>query len=141
YDGQLGFIEPSSLFPSFAILVNSWLYSWYVALACIAVVVSLIMNFVKQSTIQVLVGSAFTALFISQSFLFVDVTGTIFQKWVVFFLLSIPLVLAFKYYGVITASISVWVLFMIVRLFVYFGSPDSVVGLQGVILLMSLMVP
>ncbi|HAC15372.1 MAG TPA: hypothetical protein DCE78_05435 [Bacteroidetes bacterium] len=141
YDGQLGFIEPSSLFPSFSILVNSWLYSWYVALACIAVVLSLIMNFVKQSTIQVLVGSAFTALFISQSFLFVDVTGTIFQKWVVFFLLSIPLVLAFKYYGVITASISVWVLFMIVRLFVYFGSPDSVVGLQGIILLMSLMVP
>ena len=141
YDGQLGFIEPSSLFPSFAILINSWLYSWYVALACIAVVVSLIMNFVKQSSIQVLVGSAFTALFISQSFMFVDVTGTIFQKWVVFFLLSIPLVLAFKYYGVITASISVWVLFMIVRLFVYFGSPDSMISLQGSILLMSLMVP
>lgn len=141
YDGQLGFLEPSSSFPSFAILVNSWLYSWYVALACIAVVVSLIMNYVKQSSIQVLIGSAFTALFISQSFMFVDVTGTIFQKWAVFFLLSIPLVLAFKYYGIITATISIWVLFMIVRLFVYFGSPDFMIGLQGSILLITLMVP
>jgi serine phosphatase RsbU (regulator of sigma subunit) len=64
-----------------------------------------------------------------------------YEGWIVYILMMIPVVLAFKYYGIITAAVSVWIMFIVVRLFVYLGSFDGFVHLNGVILLASLLVP
>lgn len=141
YDGQLGFMDPSSSFPWLTTLLNSWLYTWFTTFGAVALVTSLLMNFISRSVIQVGLASIISALFVSQAYNFIDITGLWYQQWIVYILMMIPVVLAFKYYGIITAAVSVWIMFVVVRLFVYLGSLDGSVHLNGFILLISLMVP
>lgn len=141
YDGQLGFIDASSTFPWLTTLLNSWLYTWYTTFGAVALVTSLLMNFVNRSALQVGLASVISAMFLSQAYNFVDTTGIWYEQWIVYILMMIPIVLAFKYYGIITAAVSIWVMFVVVRLFVYLGSMDGSVHLNGFVLFISLIIP
>lgn len=141
YDSQMGMIDPSSSYPFVTIMLNSWLFTWMTAFSVFALLMSLIMNYVKKSILQVLIGTVLISFLMSQAFMFADVTGTIFQKWIVFALLALPLVLAFKYYGIITVSVALWALFIVVRVFLYFGSMDPVINLNGFFLVGALIAP
>ncbi len=141
YDGQLGFMDPSSSFPWLTTLLNSWLYTWFTTFGAVALVTSLLMNFINRSVLQVGLASAISALFIDQAYNFIDITGFWYEKWIVYILMMVPVVLAFKYYGIITAAVSVWIMFVVVRLFVYLGSMDGSVHLNGFVLLVSLLIP
>jgi len=140
-DGQLGFMDPSSTFPWLTTLLNSWLYTWFTTFGAVALVTSLLMNFVNRSVLQVGLASMISALFVSQAYSFVDITGLWYQQWIVYILMMIPVVLAFKYYGILTAAVSIWIMFVVVRLFVYLGSMDGSVHLSGFILFASLLLP
>lgn len=141
YDGQFGFLEPSTWNPVISTLTNSWLYTWIVSFAAVGVVISLIQIKLKRSLILIPVAVATVSIILSNGYMFVSVTGTIFQKIIIFSLLSVPLVLAFKYYGVFTSAVSIWLLFMVVRLFVYIGSTDSTVVVYGYLLSTVTMIP
>jgi len=141
YDGQFGFLEPSTWNPVFSTLTNSWLYTWIVSFAAIGVLISLLQIKLKRSMILIPVAVILVSIILSSGYMFVGVTGSIFQKIVIFSLLSMPLVLAFTYYGILTSAVSIWLLFMVVRLFVYVGSPDPTVAVQGYLLSTITMIP
>jgi serine phosphatase RsbU (regulator of sigma subunit) len=141
YDGQLGFMDPSSTFPWVTTLLNSWLYTWFTTFGVVALVTSVLMSVVGKSVVQVGLASIVSALFIAQGYNFVDITGIWYEQWIVYILMIGPVILAFKYYGIITAAVSIWVMFVVVRVFVYLGSTDESVHLNGLFLLFSLAIP
>jgi serine phosphatase RsbU (regulator of sigma subunit) len=141
YDGQFGFLEPSTWNPVVSTLTNSWLYTWIVSFAAIGVMISLLQIKLKRSLIQIPIAVIFISILLSNGYMFVSVTGTIFQKIIIFSLLSVPLVFAFKYYGVFTSAVSIWLLFMVVRLYLYIGSTDSIIVLYGYLLSTITMIP
>jgi len=141
YDGQLGFIDASSTFPSFTALLNSWLYTWFITFSAVALVMSLLASFISRSVIQVGLGAIVSALFVSNAYYFIEINGEWYEQWIVFVLLMVPIMLAFKYYGLLTAAVSMWILFVLVRVFVYLGSGDYWVGIHGYVLVGAVMIP
>lgn len=141
YDGQFGFMEPSSWNPVVSTLTNSWLYTWILSFSAIGLVISLLQIKIKRSSFLIPIAVILLSVIVSSGYMFVGVTGTLVQKIVIYSLMCIPLVFAFRYYGIFTSAVSVWLLFMLVRLYLYLGSPDPTIATQGYVLATVTMVP
>lgn len=141
YDGQFGFLEPSSSYPSLTAMLNGVLYSWLGAVVVVGVPVSVLMNFVNRSSVLVAIGSILAGLFMSKGIMFVATTGSAFIELFAFAALAFPLILAFRYYGILTLAVSFWLIFLSVRIFLYYGSPDPNVEIHGYVLIIGFFIP
>ena len=140
-DDTFGFTSISSTFPVLTNLINSMSYVPIVAYAFVGVTFSIAQAWVRQSWIVILISTAITAVFLGFSVTFVTVSGSLPNVYVAFLLLSFPLILAYKYYGVITTGVALWIIFLAVRLGAFLGSSDQVLLIQGYVLSILVMVP
>lgn len=130
-DSGLGFTDVATASPAFATLINSLVYTWITAFAFFALLMSLISTKIKRSAVVILLSSVIAGLFMATAVVFVSTSGTMMQEILVFSLMALPLCFAFRYYGIITVSTSIWVLFLAVRIGTYAGSADVDIALQG----------
>jgi serine phosphatase RsbU (regulator of sigma subunit) len=140
-DSQMGFMEASSIYPALSTIINSWLTTWFIAIAIIAFITSLLKVYIKQTATLILLASLLSGLLIATVSPFVSTNGSMLHDIFVMWMLSIPLVLAFHYYGIVTVATSVWLLFMMVRLSVYMGSADLSIALNGWLLTIATLTP
>ncbi|MCC5926601.1 MAG: serine/threonine-protein phosphatase [Bacteroidetes bacterium] len=140
-DDSFGFTGVVSKFPILTNLINSLSYVPIVGYAFIGVTVSLTQSIFKRTWMAVLLSTLISAIFIGFAVTFVTVTGSITAILVAMALLTFPLILAYKYYGIITAGVALWILFLVVRLGAFLGSSDQVILTQGYVLSVVLLVP
>ncbi len=141
HDSQMGFMEASSLFPALSTLINSWVTTWFIAITILAFITSLLKVYIKQTVPLLFIASVFCGILIAAVSPFVSTNGSILQEIFAMWMLSIPLVLAFHYYGIVTVATSIWLLFMMVRLSVYIGSADISIALNGWLLVSATFTP
>lgn len=140
-DDTFGFTSISSTFPVLTNLINSMSYVPIVAYAFVGVTYSIAQSWSRLSWVVILISTAVLAVFIGFSVTFVSVSGSIPKVYGAFLLLSFPLILAYKYYGVITTGVALWIIFLVVRLGAFLGSSDQVLLIQGYVLSVLVMVP
>lgn len=141
YDGTLGFISITSLFPVLTNLINSLLYVPVVSYAFVGVMMCLLQIRIRNNYILIPLASVLVGILIGKAMPMVVTTGDILPEIIAFSFMALPLVLAYRYYGVITVAVGVWVVFMILRVGVFFGSPDPVIANQGLVIITIIMVP
>lgn len=140
-DDSFGFTGINSKFPVLTNIINSLTYVPIVAYAFVGVSVSLLQSITRLSWVIVGFSVALVALFMGFAVTFVSISGHILSIYVASVLLAFPLVLAYKYYGIITAGVALWVVFLAVRLGAFLGSADQVILTQGYVLSVIMLVP
>jgi hypothetical protein len=140
-DQQLGFTDPASSFPAFTTLLNSWMFTWSAAAIYFGIIITILQEVIAKTVLRIPLAALLAGLLMSSGFSFVSVTGDGFTQFVVFVLLVIPLVMAFIQYGLLTVAVSIWVVYIAVRLGVYMGSPDMEVAFNGWVLALASLTP
>ena len=137
----MGFREPSSSFPAGGVFLNAWLSSMIFVIAQVGVAYNLIAFIVRKDSLRMILAMlvAGGTLYIIGPF-FVS-NGSTFQVLSIYLALSIPLVLAYRYFGIVSALISWFVLLMGIRLLPYIGSESTFMAGQAWILLIILFTP
>ncbi|KPP96136.1 MAG: Stage II sporulation protein E (SpoIIE) [Bacteroidetes bacterium HLUCCA01] len=141
YDDGTGFSSVGSLFPVLTNLVNSLAYVPMVGYAFFGAVLSIMRVYIRNTIVLTVAGSSVTAVLLGFGISFVSVSGGILSGWFAFFLLSVPLVLAYRYYGILTTSIGLWIVFLVTRTGAFMGSEDPIIMTQGWILTGLLLLP
>jgi serine phosphatase RsbU (regulator of sigma subunit) len=140
-DGFGGLTSATSLFPVLSLFSHSLVYTPIITYVCVGLLVSMMQARISNIYILVPLASVMLGLLFAKAFPFVTSTGTLPQEIIVYALLALPLVLAFRFYGVITVAVAMWVIYFMVRLGLYMGSPDPVIANQGYTLLVIVVLP
>lgn len=140
-DQQLGFTDPTTAFPALATLLNSWLYTWSAAAIYFGVVITLLRQVVRNTILRLSISIVLSAVFLSSGLSLVNTTADSWIQLLIFGLLATPLVMAFVQYGLLSLAVSIWLVFMVLRMGVYLGSPDLYMAMQGWLLATAGMFP
>lgn len=137
----MGFREPSSSFPAAGVFLNAWLSSMLFVIAQVGVAYNLIAFIVRKDSLRMILAMivAGSTLFIIGPFFISN--GSTFQVLSIYLALSVPLVLAYRYFGIVSAIISWFVLLMGIRLLPYIGSDSTFIAGQAWVLLIILSTP
>lgn len=141
FDSQLGVTDISSSWPAFTILLNSWTSTWVVGFSAFGVVLSILQNRIRHSLALMLVGSLVMGLMLTMVGRVSATTGSVMQDAIVMILYCAPLVIAYRYFGLIATLTGWWFGFMAVRLGVYIGSPDLFILSNGIQLALATAIP
>ncbi len=136
-----GFREPSTLFPAATVFLNGWLSSMLIVIAQVGVAFNLIAFVVKRESLRMaatMIVAGFTIFLIGPAF---ASDGSTLQVLSIYFALSIPLVMAYRYFGIVSAIVS-WFVFLVgLRLLPYIGADSFFMVSQGWLLIIVLLVP
>jgi serine phosphatase RsbU (regulator of sigma subunit) len=141
YDGFAGFTTATSLFPVLSLFSGSLLYAPLITYVCVGLMVSMMQTRINNIYVLVPLASLLLGFLMANAFPFVSSTGTLGHEVIAYSILAVPLILAFRFYGVITVAVAVWVMYFVVRIGLFLGSPDPVIANQGYTLLVILLLP
>ncbi|MCH8557064.1 MAG: SpoIIE family protein phosphatase [Balneolia bacterium] len=138
---MMGFREPSTAAPAAAVFLNAWLSSMLFIIAQVGVAYNLIAFVVRKDSLRMLL-----TMIISGSTLFVIgpfflSEGSVWQVFSIYLALSVPLVMAYRYFGIVSAIISWFVLLMGIRMLPYIGSESAFITGQSWLLFIILLTP
>ncbi len=138
---SFGFREPSAWLPAGGVFLNSWLSSMLYVIAQVGLAFNLIAFVFRKESLRMLVTiliAGGTLFLIGPAF---GSDGSKFQVFTIYLALSVPLVLSYRYFGIVSAIIS-WFVFLIgLRLLPYVGDESLFMVSQGWLLIIVLLVP
>lgn len=137
----MGFREPSTAFPAASVFLNAWLSSMLFIIAQVGVAYNLIAFVVRKESLRMLFTMIVSGstLFVISPFFFSD--GSVWQVFSIYLALSVPLVMAYRYFGIVSAIISWFVLLMGIRMLPYIGSESAFITGQSWLLFIILATP
>lgn len=141
-DGNFfSFISPSSMLPALHVGLNAWLDSMLFVIAQVALMYNIVALITRNEAIRmictiVIAGSSF---FITSRFFETDATAL--QVFLLYLALAVPLVMAYRYFGIVSAIMSWFVLLAGFKLMPYIGAGDGFMQLQAWIILGFIIAP
>lgn len=135
FDSAMGFTEISTRWPAFSTLLNSWSSTWLIGFSTFGVVLSLLQNRVKNSILVMIIGSITLGFLLTILGRTSASTGTVYQDSLMMIAYCAPLVIAYRYFGLIATLTAWWFGFMVIRLGVYLWSNDPFILSNGIQLL------
>ncbi len=135
YDSNLGFTEISTRWPAFSTVLNSWSSTWLIGFSTFGVVLSLLQNRIKNSILVMIIGSVSIGILLTLIGRTSASTGTVFQDIWMMIAYCAPLVIAYRYFGLIATLTAWWFGYMVIRLGVYLWSNDPFILSNGIQLL------
>jgi serine phosphatase RsbU (regulator of sigma subunit) len=141
-DGNFfSFISPSTVMPALHVGLNAWLDSMLFVIAQVALMYNIVALITRSEAFRmictiVIAGSSF---FITSRFFETDATAL--QVFLIYLALAVPLVLAYRYFGIVSAIMSWFVLLASFKLMPYIGADDSFMQLQAWIILGLIIAP
>ncbi|MCH8568542.1 MAG: PP2C family protein-serine/threonine phosphatase [Balneolales bacterium] len=137
----IAFREPSSLFPSLTITLNAWLTSMIFVVAHVGVIYNIsaftFRNEAVRMAITIVIAAA-TLYFLLPVF---QTNGHGLQRALIFVSLSLFVVIAYRFFGIVSAIFSWFVLIIGFRLLTFYGSESGFMIAQGWILGGVLLIP
>lgn len=135
FDSNLGFTEISTRWPAFSTILNSWSSTWLIGFSTFGVVMSLLQNRVKNSILVMIIGSIAIGFLLTLIGRTSASTGSVFQDSLMMIAYCAPLVIAYRYFGLLATLSAWWFTFMAIRLGVYLWSDDPFIFSNGIQLL------
>lgn len=131
-DGNFfGFVSPSTMLPALHVGLNAWLASMLFVIAQVALMYNIVAFLVRSEALRMMgtiliTGSSF---FITSRFFETDASAL--QVFFLYLSLGVPLVLAYRYFGIVSAIISWFALLASLKLMPYISAGDSFMQLQA----------
>ncbi len=138
---EVGFSEVSTTIPSVSLLINAIINSILFVLPQVALVYCVFATFIDKDAIRIpltIIISGITLTALSQ---FVEVSGGHTFTIIMYTLVSIPIVLAYRYLGLMSAIFAWFTLVIILRIIPFIGSPDAIISLHGWLAITFLLTP
>ncbi|MFW6348544.1 MAG: PP2C family protein-serine/threonine phosphatase, partial [Cyclonatronaceae bacterium] len=141
-DGNFfSYISPSSMLPAAHVGLNAWLDSMLFVIAQVALMYNIVALITRSEALRILctiliAGSSF---FITSRFFETDASAL--QVFLLYLALAVPLVLAYRYFGIVSAIMSWFVLLAGFKLMPYISAPDSFMQLQAWLIFGLIMTP
>lgn len=141
-DGNfISYISPSSMLPALHVGLNAWLDSMLFVIAQVALMYNIVAFITRSEALRIILtiliaGSSF---FITSRFFETDATAL--QVFLLYLALAVPLVLSYRYFGIVSAIISWFVLLAGIKLMPYISAGDGFMQLQAWIILSFIFAP
>jgi len=140
-DSQFGFAEASSSWPWFTINLGIFENLLLVSLGHIGVIISLLRSKIKHTALFYSVSTLILGfLFLGSGHLF-GTDGSYLYEYILYVVLSIPIVYAFRERGLVTVATGWGIFAMVILMTPYWGSPSLDVALVGWIEMGLLIIP
>lgn len=141
WDSQLGYTDVTTSLPALAVLMNSWTNTWLIGFSAFGVVLSLIQNRVRRSLPVLALSPIILGLLLVMLGRTSASSGTVAQDMLPIIAFCVPLVLATRYFGLLSTLTSWWFAYMVIRLGPYLQSSDPFLVGNGVALTLATALP
>lgn len=136
-----GFREPDTFFPGLSVIMNAWLESTLFTIAHVGLFYCLISFVTKKEVVRLLLSAVFAGITVSVLLPFFMVDIPVLARSLIYMAICIPIVLAYRYFGILSAFVAWFVLLSIIKILPYLGSTDGFIFGQSMLILMSLIIP
>ncbi|MCG8373853.1 MAG: serine/threonine-protein phosphatase [Balneolales bacterium] len=140
-DSQFGIGEASNRMKSMTINMSAWSTSWLVGFAQVGFIFGIIKSWVKNNWIVLVAAAICTSIYITVLGRLVGVMGELNEQILIFVALGAIIVLAYKYYGMVTVNTAWWVFTSVILVIPYVSSQSvelaSISWIQGGLILVT----
>ncbi len=141
FDSQFGFVDVASVWPAMSTLLSGIANTWLIGFGFFGVAMTQLQRFIRKGWVVVPVAAFVLGLLTTLGGRHFATTGTVFEDMVLMIAVALPLVIAYRHFGLFATMMAWFVFFVVVRLGVYVGSPDPHLTGQAVQLGLILLVP